>query len=230
MAVDGKRIIVIGANGVLGSAISLRLIAAGASVDGTARTAETSSRLPDGLGQRLLVDVSDPQSVQILTDYLLASGQGLDGIVIASGVVAFGTAVDTPPEVAEAMMRVNHLGPAALISALLPLLSASASAGRTPFIASIPGVVSEKAFPGMSAYVASKSAHAAWLRAIRLELRRPLIRVIEARPGHTETGLADRAVFGTAPAFPTGMTTDHVADVIVGGIDGDATELASSDF
>lgn len=230
MPVNGQHILVIGANGVLGSKIAERLVAAGAVVDGTARTADSSSRLPSGLAQRLLVDVADAQSVRTLTDYLVASGQDLDGIVIASGLVAFGTAADTPPDVAERLMRVNHLGPAALISALLPLLTASAAAGRSPFIASIPGVVAEKAFPGMSAYVASKSAHAAWLRALRLELRRPLVRVIEARPGHTETGLADRAVFGAAPKFPTGMTADHVAEVIVSGLDGDATELASTDF
>lgn len=230
MPVNGQRILVVGATGVLGSAITRRLIAAGATVDGTARNADSANRLPVGLAQRLLLDVNDQQSVRTLSDYLLASGQELDGIVIASGRVAFGTAADTPPNVAEELMRVNHLGPAALISSLLPLLSASATAARSPFIASIPGVVAEKAFPGMSAYVASKSAHAAWLRALRLELRRPLVRVIEARPGHTETGLAGRAVFGTAPAFPTGMTADHVADVIVNAIDNSVNELASTDF
>lgn len=230
MSVNGQRIIVVGANGVLGSAITERLLAAGAIVDGTARTAESADRLPAGLAQRLLVDVSDPQSVRTLTDYLLASGLDLDGIVIASGLVAFGTAADTPPEIAERLMRVNHLGPAALISALLPLLSASAAAGRAPFVSSIPGVVAERAFPGMAAYVASKNSHAAWLRALRLELRRPPVRVVEARPGHTETGLAGRAIHGTAPAFPVGLSADHVADVIVAALKGDATELASTDF
>lgn len=230
MSVNGQHILVVGANGALGSAISRRLSAAGATVDGTARSTETANRLPDGLTQRLLVDVGDPQSVRTLTDYLLATDDPLDGVVIASGLVAFGTAAETPPDVADRLMQVNHLGPAALISQLLPKLSASAAANRTPFIASIPGVVAEKAFPGMSAYIASKSAHSAWLRALRLELRRPPVRVIEARPGHTETGLAGRAIFGTAPNFPTGMTADHVAEVIVAAIDGDATEVPSTAF
>jgi cyclic-di-GMP-binding biofilm dispersal mediator protein len=56
-----------------------------------------------------------------------------------------------------------------------------------------------------------------------MEVRRPLVRVIDARPGHTETGLAGRAVFGQAPAMPTGMTPGHVADVIVAAITGDAS-------
>jgi len=82
----------------------------------------------------------------------------------------------------------------------------------------------------MAAYTASKTAHSTWLRALQLETRRSRVRVIDARPGHTETGLADRAVFGSAPRMPQGMTPDHVADVIVAGIDGEATELASSAF
>lgn len=230
MSMTGQRVLVLGANGVLGYAIADRLSRAGALVLGTARSAESSARLSADLHERLLVDVEDPASVRILIDYLGTSGAGIDGIVNAIGLVGFGSAADTTPADAERLMRVNHLGPAALISALIPSLQASAQAGNSPFIASITGVVAERAFPGMSAYIASKSAHSAWLRALRMELRRPAVRVIEARPGHTETGLAGRAIFGTAPAFPTGMSADHVADVIVSAFSGDATELASTDF
>lgn len=230
MPVRGQRIIVIGANGGLGSVIAEQLLAHGAIVDGTARSAESAERLPAGLDRRLLVDLSDETSIDTLAAYLRSADEGLDGIVIASGLVAFGSAADTGPHTAARLMQVNHLGPAALITGVLPALTASAQAGRAPFIASIPGVVAERPFPNMSAYVASKTAHHAWLSAIRMELRRAPIRVIDARPGHTETGLATRAVAGTAPAFPQGMTAQHVAEVIVTAIDGDATDLPSSNF
>jgi cyclic-di-GMP-binding biofilm dispersal mediator protein len=82
----------------------------------------------------------------------------------------------------------------------------------------------------MTAYIASKTAHAAWLRALALEVRRSKVRVLDAHPGHTETGLAGRAVFGAAPAFPTGMTAEHVVDVIVSAIVADETALASERF
>ena len=230
MNLQGKRILVIGANGVLGSAIATRLIAHGAIVDGTARCDASAARLPDGLHQRLLVDLESSASISTLTAYLNGSGEPLDGIVNAAGLVAFGSVESTPQDVADRLMHVNHLGPASVISELLALLKGSAEAGRGPFIASIPGVVAERAFPNMAAYVASKSAHHAWLNALRMEVRRPLVRVIDARPGHTETGLAGRAVSGVAPAFPTGMTADHVSDVIVDSILGDATELPSTAF
>jgi cyclic-di-GMP-binding biofilm dispersal mediator protein len=49
-------------------------------------------------------------------------------------------------------------------------------------------------------------------------------------PGHTETGLADRAIAGTAPQFPQGMTTEHVAERIIKALVEDEKTVASSDF
>lgn len=230
MAVQGQRIIVVGASGVLGSLITERLTAAGALIEGTTSTAGGLDRLPAGVSGRHVLDLEDPASIAEFVGALTSSADPLDGIVIASGVVAFGPIDATPPEVADQLMQVNHLGPANLISHLLPSLRASAEQGGSPFVLSINGVVAEQVFPQMAAYVASKTAHSTWLKALRLESRRPAVRIIDARPGHTETGLADRAVFGTAPRMPEGMTPGHVADVIVGAITDSATDLPSTAF
>ena len=228
MNLTTRRILVIGANGVLGSALAQRLTAAGAQVVGTARHAQSADRLDATLAERLLLDLEDDASIQALTQYLLATG--LDGIVNAAGLVAFGSVVDTPVAVQARLLRVNHAGPAAVMTGLLPALQASATVHREPFIASITGVVAEQAFPGMAAYLASKSAHAAWLAGARLDLRRAGIRVLDARPGHTETGLADRAIFGTAPRFAQGYPPHAVADRIMQALETDATEVPSSAF
>lgn len=230
MDVDGQRTLVLGANGVLGSLICERLATRGAIVLGTARTEASASNLPDGVAERLIVDLEDNASIAALISGFRESGQPFDAVVNAAGLVAFGAVDATPPAVAERLMRVNHLGPAAVISGILPMLRDAAEAGRNPYIVSIPGVVAERAFPNMAAYVASKSAHNAWLGALRMELRRPLVRVISARPGHTETGLAGRAVSGAAPAFPAGMAPAHVVDVITAAIDSDVNDLPSTAF
>lgn len=230
MPVQGQRIVVVGASGVLGSAIAERLMAAGALVEGTSSTPDGAGRIPGAVRARHVLDLEDPGSIADAATAIAAGGTSLDGIVIATGLVAFGLIDQTPPEVADQLMQVNHLGPASLIARLLPALRSSAEAGEAPFVASICGVVAEQVFPGMAAYTASKTAHSTWLKALQLETRRPRVRVVDARPGHTETGLADRAVFGTAPRMPQGMTPDHVADVIVAGIEGDATDLPSSAF
>jgi cyclic-di-GMP-binding biofilm dispersal mediator protein len=175
----------------------------------------------------LLVDLTDQNSIETLANYVLAKGSPIDGIVVAAGQVGFGSVQDTSAKNAAELMQVNHLGPAHLISKLFPLLTQSS---HQPFVISITGVVAEKTFPGMAAYAASKTAHSAWLKALQLEARRAGIRVIDARPGHTETGLATRPLFGTAPNFPPGMNPDHVADLIFRAAIGEFNELPSEAF
>lgn len=221
-----KNFLVIGANGELGKRIATRLSALGI-VSGTARTNETASSLPQNLGERLLLDLADPDSIETLGNYLVGKAAPIDGVIVAAGRVGFGSSQDTSAEHAARLMQVNHLGPADLISRLFPLLAQSS---HNPFVISITGVVAEKPFPGMSAYVASKTAHSAWLKAFQLEARRAGIRVIDARPGHTETGLATRPLFGNAPNFPQGMNPDHVADVILRAAVGEYNELPSEVF
>lgn len=222
-------VLVVGANGVLGSQICRLLLADGTQVIGTARSNESASALPDDLSERLLVDLADEASIAALSAYLRSRGP-LDGIVNAAGIVGFGMIADTTAKSAAELMQVNHLGPAALITQLLPALQAAKENGGSPFVLSISGIVAERQFPGMAAYVASKTAHSAWLATLRLETRRSGIRVMDARPGHTETGLAGRARFGVAPQFPPGYSPEHVAGILVRGINEGATELPSTSF
>ena len=66
--------------------------------------------------------------------------------------------------------------------------------------------------------------------ALAREARRAKVRVIDARPPHTETGLADRAIEGQAPRMPEGLPPETVAKVIAEAIDGDVTDLPSRAF
>jgi cyclic-di-GMP-binding biofilm dispersal mediator protein len=54
--------------------------------------------------------------------------------------------------------------------------------------------------------------------------------VIDARPPHTETGLADRPIEGTSPKMPEGLTPAHVASVICDALESGAKDLPSSAF
>jgi cyclic-di-GMP-binding biofilm dispersal mediator protein len=117
-----------------------------------------------------------------------------------------------------------------LISGLLPALRSSAQAGNEPFIVNISGVVAESPMAGLAAYSATKAGLWAFDQALSREVRKEGIRVIDARPGHTETGLASRAIAGIAPAFPTGMAPGWVADRIVSAILNGETDLPSTAF
>jgi cyclic-di-GMP-binding biofilm dispersal mediator protein len=219
----GKTILVVGASGVFGSLIAQRLVDAGATVLATCSSNESAVRIPDSVALKLLLDLREPQSIETLGTYLNASKQ-LDGIVIASGRVGFGAAVQTNAADAQMLMQINHSGPVGLISMLSENLGRSAE----PFVAAITGVVAEKVFPGMAAYTASKTAFSTWLSALRQEHGSFL--VVDARPGHTETGLAARPLFGEAPKFGKGMDPNRVVDVLLAAIAHRKPEVASSDF
>ncbi|MEY4348945.1 MAG: hypothetical protein RL719_242 [Actinomycetota bacterium] len=223
MQFTGKNILVVGASGVLGSHLASQLAAAGARVLGTATSNESAVRMPDAVATRLLLDLASSESIKTLADYLLAT-EKLDGIVLASGRVGFGRLDSTPAEGLRLITQVNYLGQADLVSRLMPVMQPES------FLAAITGVVAERNFPGMAAYCASKTALSTWLAAAGSEFRRAGVQIIEARPGHTETGLATRPLFGEAPNMPTGMTPEHVTSKIVDAIAARTPLLASTDF
>ena len=92
------------------------------------------------------------------------------------------------------------------------------------------GIVAESPTAGLAAYSASKAALAAFVQASSREFRRSGIRMLDSRQGHTETGLATRAIAGTAPAFPQGLDPAAVAERIVLGIVDDEKDLPSTAF
>lgn len=225
MELSGKTILVVGGSGVLGSHFVNRFTVQGAQVLATCSSQESAARIPDQAKLKLLLDLRSEESISVLTTYLNQTHQ-LDGVILASGRVGFGKVADTDSNLAKELMQINHLGQAALVTALLGNLLRAAD----PFLVSITGVVSEKNFPGMSAYSVSKRAQAAWLETLRLEHSRSGLFLLDAKPGHTETGLASRALFGTAPTMPTGMQPDHVVNRILTGLADKKPVLASVDF
>lgn len=219
----GARVLVVGASGGLGAPISRALAEAGATVLLHGRDADRLAGvgLPDA--PTVIGDLRDPTTAGALIDAAVAGG-GLDGVVIASGVVAFGSALEVTDDLLDELMAVNFTGPQQVIRAALGVLPAGG------FVVSISAIVAEMPTAGMSAYSASKAALSAFTVSARIESRRRKIRVIDARPPHTETGLADRPIAGTAPHLATGLTPAAVAARIVRAVQDDETELASSAF
>jgi cyclic-di-GMP-binding biofilm dispersal mediator protein len=226
----GKTVLVLGGSGALGSLLVSKLSAQSAQVMATTTSNDRGAHIPTVASPRLLLDLENPASIEVLVNYLIQSGAQIDGIVNATGVVAFGPAAEMSASTLAKLCAVNFTGPVALISGLLPALKASAAAGNEPFVVNISGVVAESPMAGLAAYSATKAGLWAFSQALTREVRKDGIRVIDARPGHTETGLATRAIAGTAPAFPTGMTPDSVADRIIRAILAGETDLPSTAF
>ena len=226
----GKHVLVVGASGAFGSEFCNQLMAQGAMVSGTARSAETSARLRGDLHQRLILDLETPASIDQLANFLKSETDSLDGIVLAAGLVAFGTIGETPSNVTNRLMQVNASGQIQTVAALLPKLVESANAEREPIVLSISGVISELPMAGLSSYSASKTALLGFAQAAAKELRKAGVSWIDARPGHTESGLAGRAIFGTAPSFGQGKTVQEVVTRMISGVINGERDLPSTSF
>lgn len=227
---SGAKVLVVGASGAIGSQLSRHFLALGSEVLGTTSSNERATSLDPAIQQKLLLDLESKESLETFSNYLLATCEHLDGIVLAAGLVAFGGLEATPEAVTRRLLEVNFVGQASLVTRLQPLLAKSSSLGRKPFVLSISGVISEAPMPGLASYSASKTALSGFAIAAAKELRKAGIDWVDARPGHTETGLATRAIFGTAPNFGTGLRTEFVAERIVQGLINEEKDLPSGSF
>ncbi|EWT02504.1 short-chain dehydrogenase [Intrasporangium oryzae NRRL B-24470] len=224
---DGAHVLVLGATGGLGSAIAHRLTGEGARLTLSARDPARLATLADSLGDSVLTtvpaDLTRPDAPTAVLARASAAAP-LDGIVNAAGVVAFGDAADLDDDTFDELLLLDLVAPVRLVRAAAEHLAEGG------FVAQVSAVVAERPMPGMAAYSAVKAGLTAFDAAVATELRRRRIRVLDARPPHTETGLADRPIAGSAPRLPQGLDPAVVAARIVQAILDDERDLPSTAF
>lgn len=224
-----RSIIVVGATGGLGAPIARLLAAGGAHLTLVGRDEGRVREL--GIpGTAVAVDVRKPASAGAIVAAAEQAYGGVDGIVNAAGAVAFGSVGEITDDILIDLFTLDTLAPIRLLRAAMPALRASAAAGRDPFVVHVSAVVAEQPMPGMAAYSAAKAALMAYDAAAARELRREGIRLVDARPPHTETGLATRPLSGQAPRLPEGLSPDAVASRIVDAIVAGEKDLPSTAF
>ncbi len=214
---DQKNILVTGGSGGIGTALVHDLRDRGASI-------VTSSRAVDLGDSNLMIDLRSEEACVNAIDWAKNKLGRLDAVINCVGVVAFGEVENLSSDAMEELFLTNVFIPILLFKSALPSLE------ENSLLVNISGVVAEKNFPGMATYGASKAAAASFVQGFAREARRKAITVIDARPPHTETGLATRPVEGTAPAFPKGLNPQFVAKVIGDAIEAGKKEIDSSDF
>ncbi|MFF0105234.1 SDR family NAD(P)-dependent oxidoreductase [Streptomyces hirsutus] len=224
MDINGARVLVAGATGVLGGALTAELAGRGArpALAGRdpARLAEAARAYPGA--PALLFDAYDPASCARAVHGAADALGGLDAVVTAFGSVASGRAAGLGDEIAEHLTAVNVLAPAAFFRAALTLMAPGS------LIAAFTGVVAERPQAGMADYSASKAALSAWLSAARREARTAGIRVLDIRPGHLDTGFADRPVAGPAPPLPPDGDPRRVVAAVADAMAADAEPLRTA--
>lgn len=219
----GRSILIAGASGGLGSALAAELSGRGATLTLVGRRTDALADL-DVPGHRLSLDLRDPRSCERAVREAVDFGGGLDVVINAVGVIAFGTVEELTIDHMEDLFMTNTFIPISLAKAGLAAMSEGG------VIVNISGVIAEQNMPGMAAYGASKAAVKSFDEALAREARRRKIRVLDARPPHTETGLARRPLEGVAPKMATGLSPTAVAKVIVDAVVSGATDLPSAAF
>ena len=221
----GATVLLCGASGGIGRALANELDVRGARVTAVGRSSERLDAVP-AAGGRLCVDLRDLAACEAAVELAVDSGGGLDVLINAVGVSAFGTATELAPEVMRELLETNVMVPMLLARAALPRMSAGGT------IANLSGIIAEpgRAMAGMAAYAASKAAVRGFDEALAREARRVKVRVLDVRPPHTETGLAQRPIAGQAPALPRGLDPAFVARVICDVLESGARDLGSEAF
>lgn len=215
---NGKHIVVVGASGVLGAEMAALLVKAGATVSAVVRD---SSRLNSTVITRsAIADISDGSALESALQELAP----FDGLINAAGIVAFGEVKELDDKTLTQLFAVNAIAPIVMLRECTKHITAGG------FFLNISAVVAQAPMAGMAAYSASKAAVWGAMVAATRELRRQQIDVIDARPPHTETGLATRPIAGAAPRLPEGLTPNFVASKIIAGIQDGARDLPVESF
>ena len=212
-----KVAVIAGGTGDLGTALRSELEARGCVV-------VTIARAQTGLSSHIMADLRSPDAAGKAISEVVARHDTVDIVVNAMGVVAFGPINTTSVDTVEELFLTNTFGHIFLMQAALENMKTGS------VLVGLSGVIAEQNLPGMSVYGASKAATRSFNEALGREARRSGVRVIDARPPHTETGLATRAIAGTPPKFPTGLDPVQVARRIVQAIADGETDLPSGAF
>jgi short-subunit dehydrogenase len=218
---SGKRVLVAGATGVLGGAVARALHREGARVALAGRDTGKLAALADALdgAPTATLDALDLDRCAAVVGEAADALGGLDLLVVAIGVAAFGPGEGTDDAITEHLFAVNTMAPMALVRAALPRIEKGGA------VAVLSAILADYPTAGMAAYSASKAGLSAWLTALRPEQRRRGVAVFDIRPPHIETGLADRAIAGQAPPMKAGATVDEAVGLIVEGIRKGSREL-----
>lgn len=221
---DEARILIVGASGGLGRPLAAALAARGAHLALAGRDPKRFGDLGVDASRTFAFDLADPGAAQPLVAAAADALEGLDGVICCAGAVSFGPLDEIPIDVLREIVAVDLVGPLVLAGAAIPVLP------RGGFVLNISGIVAEIPTAGLVSYSAAKAGVSAGFRALAREVRPRGISVIDARPPHTETGLAGRPLHGEPPKMRPGLDPGIVAERLVRAIEFDERDVPASAF
>jgi NAD(P)-dependent dehydrogenase (short-subunit alcohol dehydrogenase family) len=207
MNLNGKTVLVTGANRGIGFAIVNSLLKKGvAKVYAGARDV---TKLPDFADDRVValeLDITKIEQVDAAT----RNAADVDVLINNAGVASFSSILDGPRDQVERDMNTNYFGTLDMVRAFVPVLETKKDAA----IVNVASIAAFTNFPIIGGYSASKSALFSLSQCIRIEHSNRGIAVHTVNPGPIDTELAKE--FPTDKA-DTNVTADNILSALEDG-------------
>ncbi|MCB9838046.1 MAG: SDR family oxidoreductase [Phycisphaeraceae bacterium] len=222
--------IVTGAGSGVGRAVAITLAAKGYALALAGRRRENleeSARLaerqaPTGAASAVVIptDMADPEQVRSLVDETLARFGRVTALVNNAAMVQMRPIDEADPELLLRILKLNTVGPAIAIAAVLPGFRAQGAG----VVVNVSSMATLSPYPGLSAYAASKCAVESLARSVANEAGDADIRAFNVAPGAIETAML-RSIISTEQV-PTErcLTPEQVAEVVVALVTGERHE------
>jgi NAD(P)-dependent dehydrogenase (short-subunit alcohol dehydrogenase family) len=216
-----RNVLVTGASGGVGTALTRALADAGWRVFAAARTPESIHETRDVIPVQL--DITDDESVRRAAAVVAerAGDDGLAGLVNNAGIIVPGPLELVPMHALRRQFEVNVIGQMAVTQAFLPLLR---RAGGT--VVNVGASTGRVTVPMAGPISSSKTALESLTDALRMELKHQGVAVTVVEPGAMETAIFNKAAAsGAADGFAGSAATQrHYARAIA------ASEKAMADM
>jgi len=214
----GRVWIVTGGSSGFGREIAYAALSHGDRVVATARRRERLEDLVREAPERvhaLALDVTDPEEVRRAVEEVLERFGRVDMLVNNAGHGQVGAVEETTEEELRGIFDVHVFGPATLVRAVLPTMRRQGS-GAIVQISSFGGQV---AYPGFSAYCATKFALEGFSEALAPEVAPFGIKVLIVEPGAFRTGFSGGAL-AQSQSMPEYAETVGPTREMITGING----------
>jgi short-subunit dehydrogenase len=215
---DGAVALVTGASRGIGREVARQAAERGARVGLVARSAadldEVLSRI-GGRGVAVAADVGDPARVTEAVRQVEAALGPVDVVVANAGIGAYGPFAATDPDEIERLTRVNWLGTAHLLRAVVPGM-VERRRGHVAVVASVAG---RMAAPLEALYSATKFAQVGLAEALAIELAPHGIGVSVVNPGPVATEFFAARGHAYDRRFPRQVSPERVATAVVDAVE-----------
>ncbi|HEY4289574.1 MAG TPA: SDR family oxidoreductase [Puia sp.] len=197
LKLKNKVAVITGGNSGIGLGVAKLFASEGAKVTITGRNEATITEAVAEIGHNalgLVGNVAEVQQFEPLYERVKSTFGKIDVLVVNAGIVGFSPLEQYTEELFDRLSDINYKGVFFTVQKALPYLNDGASIVITS------STVSEKGLAGGSAYIATKAAERALVRAFAVELAGRKIRVNALSPGSINTPIFEKAGFAKEQA------------------------------